>query len=248
MLVRSALVLLLVATSCAAPSSPSSPPPTAVEPDVAQILERQTQALIDAVTAGDPAVWDRYTAPELIYAAEDGAVKTKADLLREIRPLPAHVSGTLRVTEFVARPHGTTVVTSYVVDERETYYDQAIRARYRQTDTWLRTPTGWRLIAAQILALRDDPPSIALPAAQLDEYVGTYAITPDVVYTIRRDGDGLVGQRTHRDPEPLRVEVADVLFVPGRPRIRVIMQRGPDRRITGFVERRETWDIRWTRR
>jgi len=242
---RFALVLLAV-TACVMPAPPRQ---TASAPrgDVAKLLERQTQELLDAVTAGRAEVWDRYAAPELVYAAEDGSVKTKAELVGEIRPLPSYVSGVLRVTEFVARRHGAAVVATYVVDESETYYGQAIQARYRETDTWIETPRGWRLVAAQVLALRDDPPAIGLSSEQLDTYVGSYALTPEVHYTIRRDGDGLVGQRTGREPERLRVEVADVLFVPGQPRLRKIIQRGPDGRITGFVERRETWDVRWTR-
>ena len=236
-----AITIAVLGSACAA---------APVRPDtgaLSGLLERQTQALLDAVTAGRADVWDRYTAPGMVYTAEDGSVKTKADLVAEIRPLPPHISGALRVTAFVVRGHRDTAIATYIVDEQETYYGQAIRARYRQTDTWIQTPSGWRLIAAQVVALRDDPPAIALPVSLLDEYVGTYALTPEVRYTIRRDGDGLVGQRTGRDPEPLRAEVADVLFVPGRPRLRTIIQRGADGKVTGFVERRETWDVRWTR-
>jgi hypothetical protein len=38
-----------------------------------------------------------------------------------------------------------------------------------------------------------------------------------------------------------------MFFVPGRPRLRTVFQRGPDGRITGFVERRESWDVVWKR-
>jgi hypothetical protein len=74
-----------------------------------------------------------------------------------------------------------------------------------------------------------------------------YALTPDVTYTIVRTNDGLTGERTGRKPEKLLVEVADSLFVPGRPRLRKIFQRNAEGRITGFVERRESWDIAWRR-
>ena len=45
--------------------------------------------------------------------------------------------------------------------------------------------------------------------------------------------------------KPLDVEVRDVLFVPGQPRIRKIFQRDPHGKITGFVDRRESWDLVW---
>ena len=81
------------------------------------------------------------------------------------------------------------------------------------------------------------PPAATLAPARLDEYAGTYALTPEIAYTIRREGDHLVGQRTGRKPETLRPEVADLFFVPGQPRLRKVFQRGPDGRVTGFVER-----------
>ena len=57
--------------------------------DVARALERQTQELLNAVTAGDARVWDRYLDEKVLYLAEDGTRKTKADLLtgeRSSRP------------------------------------------------------------------------------------------------------------------------------------------------------------------
>lgn len=241
----------LVATALAACAHPSNGPATtasATPTDPTAVLQRQTQELLDAVTAGRTDVWDRYTDARLVYAAEDGAVKTKADLLKEISPLPPQISGVLKVTEFTARRHGAATVTSYIVDEQETYFGQAITARYRETDTWIETSSGWRLVGAQVLALRTDPPAIALGDAQLDAYTGTYALTPEVSYTIRRAGKTLVGQRSGRDAETLEVEAPDVLFVRGKPRLRKVFQRSASGAITGFVERRESWDIRWSRR
>jgi hypothetical protein len=43
------------------------------------------------------------------------------------------------------------------------------------------------------------------------------------------------------------VEVADVLFAPGSPRTRRIFLRDEQRAITGFVDRREGIDVRWTK-
>ena len=42
-------------------------------------------------------------------------------------------------------------------------------------------------------------------------------------------------------------EAPDVFFVKGDPRIRKIFQRDASGKITGFVERRESWDIAWIR-
>ena len=212
------------------------------------ILRRQTQELFDAVTAGDSTVWDRYLGPDVVYTDEAGEVSTKAEVVASIRPLPKEVWGKLELTRFEVRRHGESAMATFVVEETEGYFGQVIHARYRTTHVWLRTPRGWRLIGAQSGALRQDPPAVALAADRLDEYVGTYELTPEVRYTIRREGDTLVGQRTGRSEEPIKAEVADLFFVPGKPRLRKVFQRGPDGRITGFVERRESWDIAWKRR
>jgi hypothetical protein len=69
----------------------------------------------------------------------------------------------------------------------------------------------------------------------------------EISYEIRLEGGALVGQQTGRKPEVLRAEVRDVLFVPGRPRYRKIFRRDTDGRITDFAERREAWDLVWSR-
>jgi hypothetical protein len=211
------------------------------------ILQRQTQELLDAVSAGDPTVWERSLDPAFRMIDETGEVLTRKQLVGEIRPMSAGVSGVLRVTELQAFDHGDFAVSTYVADENQSYHGQSLKCRYRTTDTWKKTPAGWRLAASQITALRADPPSIALPAALLDEYAGAYRLTPEITFEIRRAGDGLEGKQSGRDAVKLLAEAPDVLFVPGRPRYRYVFRRGADGKITGFAQRREAWDIVWKR-
>lgn len=210
-------------------------------------LQRQTQELLDAIPRGDRAPWIRYLHESMIYAAEDGSVKNKAQLLDEMRPFPKEIWGRIHIRQFRSVRHQSAAVANYVIDEEEGYFGQVIGAQYLATDTWIETSEGWRLVATASLALRTDPPAIDLPAARLDEFVGVYSLTPDVTYAIRRGPRGLEGQRTGRQPEVLKVEVADCLFVPGQPRLRQIFQRDTAGAITGFAERRESWDIVWRR-
>jgi uncharacterized protein DUF4440 len=153
----------------------------------------------------------------VVYAAEDGTTKSKDDLIAEIRPFPKEIWGRIRVTRFRTTRHGDTVIADYVSEEEEGYFGQVLHARYRSTDTWIRTPAGWRLAASQVLALRDDPPAIQLPDERLDEYVGTYALTDAVSYAIRREGHALVRIRSGRTAEALKVELPDLSLRSGRP-------------------------------
>jgi len=216
--------------------------------NVNAMLQRQTQELMDAVAAGDRTPWQRYIADTVTFVTEDGTRKSKTDLVDEIRALPPEIWGRIRVIDFDVVRHDRVAVATYIADEEEGYYGQVIRARYRSTDTWLLSDGAWRMIASQVIALRDDPPSIDLAPSKLDAYIGRYALTASVAYTITREGANLRGQRTGRKEEPLKVEAPDVLFVPGQPRLRKIFRRDSAGRITGFVERRETWDISWQRK
>ena len=210
------------------------------------VLRAQTQELLDAIAAGNAAVWDRYVDPRIVYVSEAGELESKAQLLAELKPLPAGIAGKIALGRFEVRQHGDTAVVLHVDEEDEDYFGHPIHAQYLTTATWRLGPDGWRLIATQVLATLIDPPAVALPAAQLDEYAGTYQLTEAIRYSIRRDGERLIGERTGRPAQELRAEARDVLFVPGQPRSRKVFQRDAGGRITGFADRREARDVVWT--
>jgi hypothetical protein len=225
----------------------AAPAPARSAENVADVLRRQTQELLDAIATGSAAVWHRYADAGLRYVDENGRVLTKKQMVEETRPLPEGVSGTIKVIDFDVAVHGNVAVATYVDDENEDFHGHKLHCQYRTTDTWMKTPKGWRLIAGQVLALRTDPAAIALAASLRDEYIGRYALTPTITYEIRRNGDALEGRQTGRPAEALHAEAPDVLFVPGKPRYRKVFLRGSDGRVTGFAERREAWDLVWTR-
>ena len=215
--------------------------------DVAELLHRQTQELMDAVGAGARPVWDRYPDPRVIYTDEDGSVMSKPEMLANIKPLPQGVSGKIKVLDFKVAVHGPTAVATHLDDEYETYHGHELHCQYRTTGTWVKTRAGWRIVAGQVLALRTDPPAVSLTPHQMEEYAGRYALTPAIVYEIRNNGGVFEGQRTEGKPETLQAEAPDMLFVGGKPRYRKVFLRGSDGRITGFAERREAWDLIWKR-
>jgi len=221
--------------------------PAAAEENVRSILQRQTQELVDAIGAGQAEVWEKYLDPDVRYVDESGTVMTRKEMVEGTKPLPKGVSGTIRVTDFDAAVHGDVAVATYIDDEDEDFHGHELHCQYRTTDTWLKTKKGWRLIASQVLAMRTDPPAVALAASLREQYCGRYALDPAIQYEIRCDGDRLEGQQTGRKAEPLFAEAPDVLFVPGRPRYRYVFLRGADGKITGFAQRREAWDLVWER-
>lgn len=215
--------------------------------DVRALLQRQAQELFDALATGSGDVWDRYLDADARFIDENGTVMTKRQMVENARPLPQGVSGTIKVTAFDLTLHGNVAVATHVEDEHENFHGHELHCQYRTTETWLKKPEGWRLIAGQVLALRTDPPSMTLPAPLREGYCGKYALTPEISYEIRCKGDALEGRQTGRKAEELLAEAPDVLFVPGRPRYRFVFLRDADGKITGFAERREAWDLVRTR-
>jgi hypothetical protein len=103
------------------------------------------------------------------------------------------------------------------------------------------------MIAAQVLAEKTDPPAITLPASQLSQYVGTYKLKDsEAIYTLELTSGQLIGVRNGGKAGIWNAEAQDVFFLTGYPRIRKIFQRDASGKITGFIERRESWDIVWS--
>jgi hypothetical protein len=221
--------------------------PAGAAENVPDLLQRQTQELVDAIATGSGAVWNRYLDEGLRYVDESGKVLTKKEMVESRKPFPEGVSGTIKVTQFDVAMHGDVAVATYVLDENENFHGHGLHCQYRTTDTWLKTAKGWRLIAAQVLALRTDPPALPVAASLRAEYCGRYMLTPAIAYEIRCDGNTLEGRQTGRQGEELRAEAPDVLFVPGRPRYRYVFFRNAGGKITGFAQRREAWDLVWKR-
>jgi hypothetical protein len=206
-----------------------------------------TEELLDAIAPGNVEVWKRYAHDRLIYVSEANEVLTRAQLLEEIRPLPKGLVGSLDVADFKVAIHGDVAITTYIADERLVYHGQIIENDFRTTHTWLKTDEGWRLIAAHTLAVLFDPPSVTLPRGDLCSYNGTYRLTAEIVTRITCSEAGLTSERTGRPAVAMKAEVRDVFFQPGQPRTRRIFLRDDKGSISGFADRREGLDVRWTK-
>jgi ketosteroid isomerase-like protein len=210
------------------------------------IITEQMQQMADAIASGQAAVWDRYLDPAVIYAEEDDSYKGKPAMLKEIAPLPKGLSGSIRIDCLAYHEDGDVAVGLFRQVEIESYHSQILHATYLTNTTWRKRADGWKMIGAQVLAEKTDPPSIALPTNQLAQYAGTYRLKgSDPIYDITVGDGKLVATRRGRKPVAWNAEASDVFFAKGDPRIRDIFQRDAAGRITSFVERRESWDIVW---
>ena len=235
------MIFLLILAALAAQASPTSPDPTT------ELLRSRDQALLDAFAPGDRKVWDHALAADAVYVDENGTIMERAEFLKQLEPLSAGASGKLQIAAYSARISGDVATVIHTDDEEEIYHGQTLHARYLTTETWRRDDGEWKLHLIHTYAVLKDPPAIALAPQTMQQYVGRYVGGPDLVYVIQWDGKQLTGGREGRSMAALLAEVRDVLFVPGQPRIRKIFQRDEKGNITGFVDRRESWDLTWRR-
>ena len=212
------------------------------------LITAQMQELSDAIAVGNVAVWDKYVDATAIYAEEDDSYKGKADMLKEIKPLPKGLSGEIKIDLLSYHEDGDVAVALFRQNETEHYFGQTIFAKYLTNTTWKKRADGWKMIAGQVLAEKIDPPAIALSAGQLAQYVGRYRLRDsEPTISLMLENGKLTATRTGRKPAIWNAEVPDVFFVTGDPRIRKIFQRDAAGKIIGFVERRESWDLVWVK-
>ena len=214
---------------------------------VPDLLRARDQELLDAIATGNRTMWDEALAAYAQYVDENGTVISREEFLKQIEPLPTGVSGKLQIVSYSARVQGDIALVIHTDDEEEVFHGQTLHAQYLTTETWLRESAGWKLALAHVYAVLKDPPAVSLPAAEMEQYAGRYQAADDLSYVIAWDGEELTGGREGRVLKPLKVEIHDVLFAPGQPRIRKVFQRDAAGRITGFVDRRESWDLSWRR-
>jgi len=230
------IVLLLTFFAVAAPALA----------DDRALITHYEQQMVNAITGGKPQVWDRYLDRDVIYAEEDDSYKGKAAMLKEIRPLPKGLGGNITIALLSYHQDGDTAVALFRQIETEYYYGQTIHANYLTNTTWKKRADGWKQIEGQVLAEKIDPPSITLPAADLQKFAGTYKLKDSrPTYTLAVTDGKLMGARAGRKPSEWNAETRDVFFIKGDPRIRKIFQYDPSGKVTGFIERRESWDIVW---
>jgi len=241
-----ASIVAVLLAGCATRSAPSDAAPTQRETEVA--LRKNTQALLAAIAPGDTAVWNRLLDSAAIVVDENDKIYTKQEMLANLKPLPPGLLGDLAIDNFLVKLHGDVAVVTHEDNEYLDYHGQIIRSRFRNTDVWKRKGNDWREISSMVLAVQKDPPAIALDHKAVCALNGRYAMTDSIAATLQCAGDTLLMKREGRPNRVFFPETRDVFFEPGQPRTRRIFQFDTFGRVSGFVDRRESRDISWTRK
>lgn len=212
-----------------------------------KFFERATQQMCDAVAIGDTAVWSRYMVGDCLITDEEGNTMTKARFLAELHPLPKGYRGTIRVTHPRVVMFGETAALTTDLDETLTLYGQTLKTRFHATSTWMRQLDGWKMLAQQTQVLPSEHRAVSVDPAAFTSYAGTYALAPDVTYTVTRQGKKLFGQRSGRDKEELYPLGGDHFFRKGANRGERIFARDSTGHVARMIDRRDNNDLVWRR-
>lgn len=177
----------------------------------------------------------------VVFTNETGEIVTKQQILADAAPLPGDRH--IEVTHWALTPQGDVATATFIDVLQLASHGQHLEYRYQSTETWARRSTGWKMIASHTMVVPQDPPAVALPAAELDAYVGTYELDATLSATITRQNDALTLSTNGAAPIPLKVEVPDVLFTPGDPGARRIIERDRNGRVSGYISRRNGNDV-----
>lgn len=203
------------------------------------------QQMADAVATGDTALWARYLHKDYIMMAEDGKLKTRQDIIREMHPLPKGYQGTIKITRPVIKKHGNIYILNAVLDEHLTLYGQTLHTHYAQTDTYQKSGGELKLLASEVFELPTDPPVQDISKEKLRSYTGTYQLSAEVQCNIFIEAGKLMSQRTGRNKVQLFPETETVFFIPGeRGRKIFISENG---KTTKMMDRRSGVDLVWTK-
>lgn len=134
------VLLVLVASSPAGAQ-------TRVNERTEREIRRINSEIAEAGLHGNKATAERLIADDYLYTGMDGGTRTKAQIIKDMQPLPASVKYSSRMEDVVIRDFGGTAVMGYRMVEDVEVDGQKSRTQYRSTDVFMRRGGRWQLIA-----------------------------------------------------------------------------------------------------
>lgn len=208
-------------------------------------LVAQSQALLDALSRGDKATWQRVLDDRGLFCDEDGVVHTKNELIAQIEPLPDGFSGRIQMANAKFGFAGEFAIVSFDALESEKVFDQELATRYHTTDMYAHQGPVWRLVGSHTSVIPAQAKAIGT-SPSLAEFVGNYKLGPTESVSIRIVDGKLAATNGNRE-ELLIALGGDHFGRPGRPRSERIFIRDSSGAVTSYTDRRDNVDLIWRR-
>jgi hypothetical protein len=217
----------------------------AAAPDISEAeLVRRTQQLYDSLVSGDQTPWKRYYADDAMVYDEKGRTMDKSALVKDVQPMPAGYSGSIKVIH----PHTVfapgVAVLAYECAETETIVGQVLHARYHSVDTWLYRNANWQIVTSQTMRYYEDPAIGITDPAHLNDFTGIYELSPTNRRTVSRKENELFLERGAGPKTKLFPESGDLFFRSGVEG-RILFHRDASGKVDALFDRRNNEDVVW---
>lgn len=104
---------------------------------------------INSAGKGDPAIFNRFFADDVIYTRATGEVITKASIMESLRkPAPPEKSS-YSAQDVAVRDYGDAVVVAFRLEGRTEVNGTVEQTHYRNTGTFVRRNGAWQAVAWQ---------------------------------------------------------------------------------------------------
>jgi len=215
--------------------------------DVRLWFQTTEQSLMDATATGDTRPWDEVMDERCALTTEEGEVRSKAEFLKDLRPLPSGLSGRITVKDLAVDTFETFAIVRFLADESETVFGQTLATRYRVTDTYRRSGPKWKMIASHVSVVTVDPPAQRVSTTEWPRLVGTYQLMPNgwKFHVALREGR-LYGATNENAPKRL-IPLTPTAFVREGTLGEWLFVVGPDNQSAHIVDFRKFEPLIWTR-
>jgi hypothetical protein len=207
---------------------------------VSTLLKKRTRNFLDAGQRGDIAAMRRLLDDHALFINEDGVAYGRQNFAGGApAPPPKGIPSSVSIQDWVLHHDGSAAVSSFVIAQQVRYDGQPLEYKFLTVETWVKRAASWKLMASETIPLHQDPAAVALPAAVLTGYTGTYSAGPGSSVVVSVDHDTILLATNGAKASPLKPEFRDIFFKPGLPTgyapPRIIFQRDAKGLISGYV-------------
>ncbi len=202
-----------------------------------------TQQLLDGIATSDKSAWNNYPDDSFIITSENGSVKTKQEFVKALPEPPSFMKVKETISKPVFRVYENTIVFSYTANLLVEIYGQQRLNEICQTDTWLKTNNGWKLIATEALDKPNAPSTQKISQNIINAVIGEYDLSKAYGFKIFEKGGKLYRQRIGGKEEELKCESDYVFFPEGNLLLKIIFVHDENGNVTQLISRRAGSDI-----
>jgi hypothetical protein len=216
-LVSSLIGILGLCTLALAQTAPSKESTSVNAAGFEAELKAITREMHDALLRGDKERLVSFFADEFSGTSYNGYTINKEQLIRNFRTPPPEARITRDIEDFKVSGSDDAAVVTYRVIEHVEVGPQKSAGEYLYTDTFFKKDGRWQVFLSKVSRIEPERVIAKLDPAIYDAYVGRYALTPALIFTVTRQGNKLMGKA----PDGTKVELLPTnettFFVKGRP-------------------------------